>query len=267
MVKQFLRRAEFELSKQGDKFSPDTEDVMLVSYPKSGNTWIRALVAHLVRPQASLVDMERLVPDVYKSTGKVLRKAYRFPCGGRLIKSHQSFRPDYKRVVYITRDPRAVCVSYYHYLRGVRGDRDIAEMSLDDFVLRFLSGDVDRYGTWAENVGSWECAERADMLHLCYEEMKSDPVANLRKICEFVGLNCNQESISSAVTECSIENLRKKEEREGLKWAAREDRELAALFFRNGSSSSWAELSPFALEQIYKKWGSQMLKRGYRIES
>lgn len=263
MVKAFLRRVEFELSKQGSRFMPEPEDVMLVSYPKSGNTWVRALVSHLVKPRSSLLDMERIVPDVYKSRGSALRKAHRFPCGGRLIKSHQSFRPDYKRVIYISRDPRAVCVSYYHYLRGVRNSREVSEMSLEDFVPLFLSGSIDGCGSWAEHVQSWECAERADMLRLTYEGLKSNPEEKLRLICDFLRIDCTEDDLYSAVGDCSIEKLREREDREGRYWAERQQSAPEAHFFRSGTSS-FSELSPVAREQISRKWGDQMLRLGYR---
>lgn len=266
MIKAFLRRAEFELTRQGSRFSPEPEDVMLVSYPKSGNTWVRALVSNLISRDPSLEKMERLIPDIYMSRGYVIRRAHRFPCGGRLLKSHQSFRPDYRRVIYISRDPRAVCVSYYHYLRGVMRRRDVNAVSLDDFVSMFLAGDVDKYGTWAEHVTSWACAERADMLHFSYEEIKADPGQALRQICDFLGLSSTQERISSAVSNCSIANLRKKEEEEGSKWAQKRV-EQGGVFFRNGSASSWSELSPPAVERICRKWGDHMLRLGYRIET
>ncbi|WP_420429682.1 sulfotransferase domain-containing protein [Algiphilus sp.] len=236
---------------------------MLVSYPKSGNTWVRALVSHLVNPQSSLSEMEQLVPDVYKSRGRELKKAYRFPCGGRLIKSHQSFRPDYKRVIYITRDPRDVCVSYYHYLRGVRSDSMVSEMSLDGFVSLFLSGGLDGYGTWAEHVGSWECAESADMLRLTYEELKSEPMNGLMRICEFLGICCGDEAVYSAVRACSMEKLREREDREGSQWSARRTSAPGARFFRSGTSRNFSELSPLMQEKICRRWHEQMLRFGY----
>ena len=263
MIKAFLRRAEFELSKQGARFVPEPDDVMLVSYPKSGNTWVRALVSHLVKPESSLSEMERFVPDVYKSRGRALRKAHRFPCGGRLIKSHQSFSPDYKRVIYITRDPRAVCVSYYHYLRGVRNSRAVSAISLDDFVPLFLSGSIDGYGNWAEHVKSWECAERADMLRLSYEGIKANPEENLRLICEFLRIDCTEEDLHSAVVACSMEKLKEREDREGRHWAERQKSAPDARFFRNGASSSFSEFGPLAREKIFRKWGDLMLRLGY----
>ena len=208
--------------------------------------------------------MERFVPDVYKSRGRALRKAPRFPCGGRLIKSHQSFRPDYKRVIYITRDPRAVCVSYYHYLRGVRNNRMVSEMSLNDFVPLFLSGSIDGYGSWAEHVQSWECAERADMLRLTYEGIKSNPEENLRHICEFLQIDCAEEDLHAAVADCSMEKLREREDLEGRHWSERQKSAPKARFFRSGTSSSFSELSPIAQEQISRKWSDQMLRLGYK---
>jgi hypothetical protein len=262
MLKRILRRIELDLSTQGPRFSPAANDVMLVSYPKSGNTWIRAMVAHLIEKHPSLGDMERLVPDVYKSNGRTLRNAHRFPYGGRLIKSHQSFRPDYKRVIYVTRDPRAVCISYYHYLRGVRRNPRISGMTLSEFVSAFIDGDVDPFGTWGEHVTTWACAEKADILHLRYEDISSSPEHALKAICTFLSLPLNQEAISYSVKECVIDNLRRKEA-QNSGWSERKNATTESLFFRRGNPRSLDELHQPALDQIAQRWGSHMSRLRY----
>ena len=32
----------------------------------------------------------------------------------RILKSHECFQPQYPRIIYIVRDPRDICVSFYH---------------------------------------------------------------------------------------------------------------------------------------------------------
>src|ERR1019366_2584136 len=80
------------------------DDIFLVSYPKSGNTWTRFLLGNLLNPDEGITfaNVERKVPDIYAESKRTLKKAPR----PRLIKSHECFDPRYRRVIYIVRDPR-----------------------------------------------------------------------------------------------------------------------------------------------------------------
>ncbi len=90
------------------------EDVFIVSYPRSGNTWVRFLLANLkadVDRPIDFVEMERLVPDIHVTD--YWERMRKMP-PGRLIKSHMLFDKRYKRVIYVVCDGRDVMVSYYH---------------------------------------------------------------------------------------------------------------------------------------------------------
>src|SRR5438552_10132696 len=78
------------------------DDTFIVSYPKSGNTWTRFLVANLVHPQEpmTLVMADRMIPLVDGHSRKHFKRMSR----PRIIKSHYPFDPNYKRVVYVVRD-------------------------------------------------------------------------------------------------------------------------------------------------------------------
>ena len=86
------------------------DDVFLVSYPKSGNTWMRFLVGNLVFPNdpITFANVERRVPSIYGMSGRKLRLVPR----PRYIKSHEPFHSKYQNVIYVVRDPRDVAVSY-----------------------------------------------------------------------------------------------------------------------------------------------------------
>ena len=50
------------------------DDIFLTSYPRSGNTWTRFLVGNFVNPNdpVTFLNVERLVPDMYKTADWVL---------------------------------------------------------------------------------------------------------------------------------------------------------------------------------------------------
>src|SRR5437762_8950223 len=87
----------------GRRLTVFPDDVFLVSYPRSGNTWTRFLIGNLLHPDqaVSFANVEAIIPEIYFNSDRSLRSHAR----PRLLKSHECFQPLYKRVIYITRDP------------------------------------------------------------------------------------------------------------------------------------------------------------------
>jgi hypothetical protein len=98
------------------------DDTFIVSYPRSGNTWTRFLVANLLHPAepATFANIERWVPDTEAQSSRYMRS---IP-SPRTIKSHSYFDPRYPRVIYVVRDPRDVVLSYYDFSRKYRHIED-----------------------------------------------------------------------------------------------------------------------------------------------
>src|SRR5271170_2976990 len=76
-----------------------SDDTFIVSYPRSGNTWTRFLVANLVYAgqPVTFANIERLIPDCEALSSRYLKRVAR----PRIIKSHEYFDPRYKKVIYI----------------------------------------------------------------------------------------------------------------------------------------------------------------------
>src|ERR1044071_5488107 len=131
------------------------DDVFIVSYPRSGNTWTRFLIGNLVYTDTPITfaNVEERVPEIYLFPDRVLRKLSR----PRILKRHECFDPRYKKIIYIVRDPRDVAVSYYHYAIKRGGIEDT--YSITDFVPRFISDEFDVRAkwsaAWADHVMSW----------------------------------------------------------------------------------------------------------------
>jgi len=134
------------------------DDIFLVSYPKSGNTWTRFLIANLLHPDkpADFATLYKLVPDPGGTPKRIFDRLPR----PRVIKSHECFEPRYPRVIYIVRDPRDVAVSQYHYHRKCMKIED--QYPINKFVARFIAGQVCSHGSWGENVGTWLATRRHD---------------------------------------------------------------------------------------------------------
>ena len=149
------------------------DDVFLVSYPKSGNTWTRFLIANLVYPEKhpDFANINELIPDPEGISKRHLEQLPR----PRYLKSHQYFDPRYPKIIHIVRDPRDVVLSEYYFDIKRRAIPD--DFPLDKFVSRFVSGELNHpYGTWAENTATWfyTRGQSPRLLLVTYEALQSE---------------------------------------------------------------------------------------------
>jgi Sulfotransferase domain len=268
MFKQFVSAAKILTRRvqPGMSLKVRSDDTFLVSYPKSGNTWLRFLIANLLHPDppVGLLEADCLIPSVDAKS----KKFFDDMKSPRVIKSHFSFIPAYKRVIYVVRDPRDVVMSQYHYQikRGVLEQGS----GLDAFVGRFLKGEVCPYGSWGDNVGSWTATRRDDpnFLLLRYEDMLADVTSGAAKISNFLGFGQDASRIATAVERSSLENMRKVEKAEGNKWDSTKGTRQDMSFFRSAKSGEGrATLSLESIERIEKAWGPLMHSVGYAASS
>jgi Sulfotransferase domain len=265
MLRQLATVAKFVLQPDiaGPHFAGDPGDTFIASHPRSGNTWIRALITALIHPDKPLTFdlMERTVWDTTAQSIRVLRKAPR----PRLVKVHQSFDPRLKKVVYVVRDPRDVALSYYHFQRKYRYLDD--EYPIERFVRRFVAGEASGdYGSWGEHVGSWLGARFPSLSFLLvrYEDLKAHPARELSRIASFSGIETG--GIAEAVERCSVERLRHQEAREQESWVATRRRRMDIPFFGPAEAGRWKEsMSKTCVALIEGAWAPIMKALGYEL--
>jgi len=242
------------------------DDVFLVSFPKSGNTWTRFLIANLVYPErsANFANIHQLVPD---PEGTPKRHFDRMP-RPRIIKSHECFDPRYPRVIYIVRDPRDVALSQYHYHRKCRKIED--DYSIDKFIVRFLAGETCPHGSWAENVSTWFITRRNDtrFLLLRYEDLVEDTPRELSKIAAFLGLAATPEHLGQAVQRSSADNMRKLEKMQSEDCSVTRTSRQDLPFVRSANSGGWRSALPKpVVAKIEAAWGPLMSWLEYELVS
>jgi hypothetical protein len=242
------------------------DDVFLVSFPKSGNTWTRFLLGNLMSPDrpATFSNIHILVPDPIGTATKEFRRMPR----PRIIKSHECFDPRFPRVIYIVRDPRDVVVSQYHYHRKIRHIAD--DLPLEAFVAQFLAGETWPCGSWGQHVLTWVGTSQGDrrFLMLRYEDMVANTERELRKIVAFLGLKTTAEHIAQAVERSSAGHMRKLEEAQGEdcdRMMGRKSRK-DMRFVRTAVSGGWRKELPMPMvEKMEAAWGPAMRYLGYEL--
>ncbi len=238
------------------------DDSFIVSYPKSGNTWTRFLVASLIHCQEPMTFLkaDKMIPSI-DSQSRNFFKALPRP---RVIKSHFPFDQTYKRVIYIVRDPKDVAVSQYHYQIKRKVLQDGHPM--DEWIERYVAGETCPYGSWGENVGSWLAAraQNPDFLLLRYENMIRHTDIELIKIANFLGIDPAPKRIQWAIEQSTADNMRKLEQKEAGQWESTKDTRKDKFFVRSAKAGEGkATLSPAAIAQIEAAWGPLMRWLGY----
>lgn len=269
-----------------------SDDIFVVSYLKSGNTWTRFLLSNLLNPGTSVdfESIERTSPDIYQFQYRHYEK---LP-SPRLIKSHECFDPRYRRIIYIVRDPRDVAVSLYHFLRKIKSIDDsfpLASYASQWFLLGKGSG-----RTWREHVTSWLLNPKTfprvfgftqvatgsenglslddlgasghgrQFLLLRYEDLLSDPYGNLSRVAKFLNLNVSSEQIGYAVEHSSASRMRKLEQKDRDRWFMTQHSRKDINFVREAKADQWRTALPReCIAKIEAEWGRTMQVLGYEL--
>lgn len=185
----------------------------IVSYPKTGRTWLRVMVGKALIERYRLPE-ERLL-DTYKASkaagiGPVMfshggpRYLFDFRPYDQLTFDADLYRG--KRVVHLVRDVRDTLVSYYFQL-AKRELLFAGEMSAFLRDPRFGAPKIITYYTkWFRNRG----VPRA-FLAVSYEQMRAAPADALTRVLDFLGVADPGDVAPAAADYASFENMKKME--------------------------------------------------------
>ena len=267
MIKRLIAGGKyfFGLHSPGRNVRVLPDDVFLVSYPKSGNTWTRFLIANLVYPEKNpdFSNINELLPDPEAMSKRDLERAPR----PRILKSHQYFDPRYQKVIYIVRDPRDVVLSEYYF--DIKRRAIAEEYPKQQFVSRFVRGELNHpYGTWFENAATWFYARRGDprFLLVKYEALQSQAMEEMGRIAGFLGISAAPERLALAIEQSSADRMRELEKKQAHLWSSTRDTRQDKPFVRSAKAGGWkAELSESSVAEIESAWGGLMREMGYEL--
>lgn len=227
------------------------DDIFIVGYPKSGNTWMQSLVSGMLYGIDTEFLPDRLaqaiVPDVharqfYTRFGKI-----------NFFKSHHLPRPEYKKVIYLIRDGRDVITSYYSYNKVLGYDFSLEEMVKEGKGL-FPSKWKDHVSAWMEN------PYNALVLIVRYEDLINQTMTELQKICEFASIERETKKLEKVIIGNSIDKMREKAKKYNgmghLNWEGNK----AQKFFRKGKVGSYKTELPKELIEYFNNDSYKELK-------
>ena len=250
----------------GKHYTVFPDDTFLVSYPKSGNTWVRFLLANLLHPNETVgfANINRLLPAPGVLSKRFLRSLPR----PRILKSHETFDVRFRKVIYLVRDPRDVAVSEYHF--DLKKRYIEADVTLEQFVKRFIAGETSSYGSWWEHTASWIATRQGNpnFLLVRYEDLLSDSVGETAKIAEFLGIQADRERLQTAVERSSADRMRKLEKQDADQWTGTKNTRKEIPFVRAAKSGGWKESLPgHCVEEIEVAWAPLLNYLGYPLQT
>jgi hypothetical protein len=198
-------------------------DCVVVSFGKSGRTWLRVMLSRFYQVKHGLAERHLIGFDNLHYKNRAIP---------RIFFTHDNYVKDYtgntdskvdyysKKVVLLVRNPADVAVSQYHQWRyrmrpkkkelndyPAHGE----EVSVFDFVARREAGLPKVIGFlngWAQ-----EIPQLKEILVIRYEDMRARPEEALGKIVSFVGTPGTAEEVREAVAFASFENMKKMEQK------------------------------------------------------
>lgn len=263
----------------------DEESLLwLASYPRSGNTFTRILLANYFAAADDAYDINRLHEFIPSDTSGILWDAFaqQYPQAGgsegmwqaRLqffehyrankagslsaFKTHTAniealgskafdFRKN-DRIIYIVRHPLDVALSYSDF-NGQNLELSIQTMCESGTCLTHKDfGVFEVRGSWAEHAESWLKGPQCPLLLVRYEELRSQTEEVLKTMLTFLGASVISERVKQAVDASRFDRVRAQEAAHSFNEAP--DTLKSGAFFRRGQSFQW--LREFSPEQAYR---------------
>ena len=272
--------------------------IWCASYPKSGNTWIRAIIASLIYSEDGIFNFNLL-----KKVGQFPRRDHfkeltddftdlnnlskywitaqeKINSDGklRIFKTHNgnynfsendfTNKKNTLGVIYIVRDPRNIISSLSnHYQHDFKFSTD--------FLLNeksFLSNKDPNYitqeniitllGSWKNHYNSWKLV--SNLLLIRYEDLILDVKSQVNRLSNFLKkfayFYTNEIKINNIIETTSFELLKKKEENEGFEEAVNSK----IKFFNSGPKSNWKNIVDEKLiHKIEKNFEKEMKELNY----
>lgn len=212
MIKNNLRRLkQYWLFLKHRDLLPDVvenSDLYLVEFPKSGIHWLSFIITNTclleagINKRATHFNVEQFIGDIHRHK-KIAQPPF-FPYH-RIIKSHSSYNPFYRHVVYLVRNPFSVMVSYYHFT--------IANKAFSGSIEEFVRDKRFGVKNWAEHIWSWIEPERPLKFHLIrYEDLHDDAFGTIKALYTNLGWCIDDEKIKKAIEMSSFEEMKKDDE-------------------------------------------------------
>ncbi|XP_016383638.1 sulfotransferase family 2, cytosolic sulfotransferase 2 [Sinocyclocheilus rhinocerous] len=247
-----------ESLKYCEEFTFRPDDILIITYPKSGTTWMQEVVPLIVNegdltPVLTVPNWDR-VPWLEEHRAILLNLEQR--PSPRIFATHfhhhmmsESYFKTKPRVLYVMRNPKDVFTSSYHYY-GMASYL-VNPGTPDEFMEKFLDGKI-MFGSWFDHVKSWISAEEKEsILYIFYEEMITDLKGSVEKIAKFLGKSPSQDVTEKIADHCVFRNMKQNKMSNFSLVPEEYMDQKKSEFMRKGIAGDWNNLLTKAQEQRF----------------
>jgi Sulfotransferase domain len=249
-----------------------TRVLWLASYPKSGNTWLRAFLANYLADRPAPVEINSLPDFAYgdmrsnyyaqlagkpanelswEEINQLRPRVHQFLASSRpgivFVKTHSlltniggvpTITPEATfGAIYVARNPLDTAVSFAHHY-GLTAEEGVKALCFSGLRIEPKEGHIPQLvSDWTTHVRSWLGAPGLYLLVLRYEDMVASPQRSFGSVVEFLKLSKNRERLKRAIRHSSFRVLAEQERRSGFVERPRH----ADRFFRRGGIGGYRD--------------------------
>lgn len=270
----------------------------IASYPKSGNTWVRAFLCSYFTSSDEEFDFKIMnniptFPHHYEIN--LLRKRHNnFNFNNvasswnefqeilikkkiKIVKTHNALinfngydftnLKNTAGVIYIIRDPRDIVISYSNHQNLSYNDIYFKMKNMDNFEKTDDYKDRTLLTSWCNHYNSWKSFPKNNLL-IRYEDLSNDPSKYFTKIIKHLnqiyGSKFDKKKIEKSIDRVKFDNLKKIEGKKPFFENPKENIDKGKHFFRIGKVGQWKNvLENNLIQDIEKEFYKEMKENNY----
>ncbi len=272
--------------------------VWLASYPKSGNTWLRAFLINYLFAKDKPVPINKIhllgmgdsIINTYRKVGgknflpndpnhilslrhKVLKSITGNGADINFVKTHNENSTIKHSVlipaqltrsaIHLIRNPLDVTVSFAkHYNLTI--DKTISQFNNEKHIILPDAHTTTQFlNSWSNHCNTWQSESRFPVLTVRYEDLIQKPEASFRSILNHLKIPLEQPKLDMAIQFSSFSSLQKQEANNGFV----ENQNPNSQFFRKGQVDQWKTiLSKEQAQRVYGHHKKVMQRFNYSAE-